>query len=868
MKKEKADIKKKKKEEKRLRKEELKTLKKEDYAEFENFTQDWIPFEKTIGGLYKTKDGRYVKVVEIEPITFLLRSLEERASIIGSFYSWLKIAPVHLQFQMTTTHVDASRLIQRIEKICANEKDPHVIRRKNDLIKHVRNMSSKDALSKRFFIIYQYEGSGVDGSYSDNELEIWREMEATKNIITSYFGRMENIVTDHENEIVFAGDLLYKSLNPRSSRTETFEDRVQRVIGDSVLAKLDEDDVKIEDVPETYYVAPRGCDFTHSAYNIIDGMYVSYLYIKRNGYKNWVTSGWFESLTNFGEGVTINMYCTKKPRYSTIEKVGRAMRIKISESRDKYRNDEDSEGLLGGAQNAKFIKDRMTDNNEDLYDVFTMITIQADKLSELKKREANIKTLLTSKDIMVSDCSVHGEEAARMNLPLLCYEPRLVNKGKRNFLTSSLASTYMYTAYEVFDEDGIVLGLNGGNASLVAPNPFNTAKYPNANMIILGTSGMGKTFLLMTLAYSIRLTGKQVFVILPEKGHEWKKMVQNIGGEFIELAPGSTDCINIMAIRPQQKIDADLVEDFEEDEAPLLSKKIHQIITFLQLNMTKDNMSDEEEASISTILTSLYMRFGITSDNDSIWEDEEKKVLKPMPIIEDFYEDAKVDPILSKRISTIIATFVTGDGRNMNAQTNVNLQNKFVVISVSKAEKRMIAPFAFLAIDCSYDAIKADRTENCALIMDEVWKLMINQYASEYVMEIYKIIRGYGGSAISATQELDDLNKSVNGAGIINNAKIKFILGMEKKQAKALDTIIDFDEDEIRTVARQERGQALFISNGDKIPILIKAPNEWMEFFTTDAKKLKQIRNKKAMEKKRNEYQQEADLIEEEWIEE
>lgn len=819
--------------------------------------------------MYKTKDGRYVKVVEIEPITFLLRSLDERASIINSFYSWLKIAPSKLQFQMTTTHVDATRLIQRIEKICEKETDPHVIRRKEELIKHVNTISAKDALSKRFFIIYQYEGSEIDGTYSDDESEIWKEMEATKNIITSYFGRMENFVTEHENDVVFAGDLLYKALNPRSSRSETFENRVQRVIGDSVLARLNDDeksDVKIEEVPETYYVAPRGCDFTHSSYNIIDGMYVSYLYIKRNGYKNWVTSGWFECLTNFGEGVTINMYCSKKPKYTTIERVGRAMRIKISESRDKYRNDEDSEGLLNGAQNARFIKDRMTENNEDLYDVFTLITIQAEKLSELKKREAHIRTMLTSQDIMVSDCAVHGEEAARMSLPLLCMEPRLMKKGRRNFLTSSLASTYMYTAYEVFDEDGIVLGLNGGNASLVAPNPFNTTKYPNANMIILGTSGMGKTYLLMTLAYSIRLTGKQVFVILPEKGHEWKKMVQNIGGEFIELAPGSSSCINIMAIRPQRQVDIELVENYEDEETSLLSKKIQQVITFIQLNMTKDLMTDEEEASISTILTNLYMRFGITSDNDSIWQDKKKKILKPMPIIEDFYEDAKYDPILSKRISTILGIYVTGDGRNMNAQTNVNLNNKFIVISVSRAEKRMIAPFAFLAIDCSYDAIKADRTENCALIMDEVWKLMINKYASEYVMEIYKIIRGYGGSAISATQELDDLSKSVNGGGIINNAKIKFILGMEKKQARALDTIIDFDEEEIRAVARQERGQALFISNGDKVPILIKAPSEWMEFFTTDAAKLKQIREQK--ERLRNQEYDESDLIEEEFIEE
>ena len=78
----------------------------------------------------------------------------------------------------------------------------------------------------------------------------------------------------------------------------------------------------------------------------------------------------------------------------------------------------------------------------------------------------------------------------------------------------------------------------------------------------------------------------------------------------------------------------------EEENSSLLTKKIHQITTFIQLNLSRDIMTNTEEATISTVLTELYAEFGITADNDSIWEDKQKGILKKMPIIEDFYNKA------------------------------------------------------------------------------------------------------------------------------------------------------------------------------------------------------------------------------------
>ena len=339
----------------------------------------------------------------------------------------------------------------------------------------------------------------------------------------------------------------------------------------------------------------------------------------------------------------------------------------------------------------------------------------------------------------------------------------------------------------------------------------------------------------MSLAYYIRLTGRPVFVILPEKGHEWKRLVRAINGTYIELAPGSESRINLMAIRPQEEVDEELIDSADIDNSSLLSKKIQQIITWLQLNKPNDNMTDEEESAISTTLTKLYESFGITADNESIWENRERRILKPMPIIEDFYKLCKEEPILKERIAIILKDFVEGDCKNMNGQTNVDTTNPFTVISVAHAGKRRLASFSFLAIDCAYDTIKQDRTRQCALIMDELWKLMFNPAAAEFCMEIYKIIRGYSGAAISATQNISDITASKYGAGIVSNAKLKLFLGVEKEEARALEQVADMTEAERKMLTGFGRGQALFCANNDKIPINIRTPERWDPFFTTDS---------------------------------
>lgn len=308
----------------------------------------------------------------------------------------------------------------------------------------------------------------------------------------------------------------------------------------------------------------------------------------------------------------------------------------------------------------------------------------------------------------------------------------------------------------------------------------------------------------------------------------------------------STDCINIMEIRAIERLDEEFIQSLEEDfeDKNLLENKIQQIITFIQLLMRDEKMNNTEETLLNTLLMHLYNDFGITEDNESIWKEKEKKILKTMPIIGDMYQRVAEDERL-ERIKIILDPFINGTCQNMNGQTNVDLSNKYICFDTSSAGKTLMPAFTFLALDCVYDIAKADRTQNKAIFMDEVWKIMINQYGAEFVLEVVKIIRGYGGSAILATQELNDYLKysyKEIGESIINCSKIRIILNMESQEAARAQKILHLSDAERKSVEKYNRGEGLLIANGDKTPILIRATKEEIKMFTTDAKTLRRFR--------------------------
>ena len=129
--------------------------------------QSFLPIRDIRNGMVETTDGRYLKILEIEPINFALRSSEEQFNIISSFASWLKISPVRLQCKTITRRADSDKHIALVKEELAREENPQCRALGEDYLRLIQDVGSREALTRRFFLIFQYEAVGRDdGDYS------------------------------------------------------------------------------------------------------------------------------------------------------------------------------------------------------------------------------------------------------------------------------------------------------------------------------------------------------------------------------------------------------------------------------------------------------------------------------------------------------------------------------------------------------------------------------------------------------------------------------------------------------------------------------------------------------------------------------
>lgn len=800
----------------------------------------YLPIKKIENGIIYTNDHRFVKIIEVVPINFLLRSAREQRNIIYSFVSYLKISPVKLQFKVFTRRADINRHLETIREEIKNETDERCIALQRDYENLIRRIGSKEAITRRFFIVFEYEP--ITANRGNEESEAVAALTTAVRTAKTYLQQCGNelLLPDNEDEMVT--EVFYNILNRQTSITKPLSVRVNEVIGQYINAgRRDE----IDKIPIMEFMAPKSIDYTHGNYVVMDGVYHTYLLVPSSGYRSQVCAGWISLLVNAGEGIDVDIFFDRQPKDRIQQKLGQQLRINRSKIKDTSDTNSDFDDLDSAIRSGYFLKEGLA-ANEDFYYMNILITITADSLEELEWRSSEMKKLLLSQDMEAVSCHFREEQALLSALPLVTLEKNLFERSKRNILTTSVAGCYPFTSFEMCDDNGILLGVNKHNNSLIIVDIFNSRVYKNANMAILGTSGAGKTFTVQLMALRMRRKNIQVFIIAPLKGHEFHRACSNIGGEFIQISPASRNCINVMDIRKVDSSANDLLDGPQTEKSELAAKiqRLHIFFSLLIPDMTHEERQLLDEALIQT-----YKQKGITHNNDSLYDPEHPDQYRSMPVLEDVFNILKANPD-TRRLANIMNRLVHGSASTFNQQTNVNLDNKYTVLDISELTGDLLTVGMFVALDYVWDKAKEDRTVEKAIFIDETWQLIgaaSNRLAAEFVLEIFKIIRGYGGSAICATQDLNDffaLEDGKYGKGIINNSKTKIVLNLEDEEAMWVQSILHLSEAETMAVTHFERGNGLISTNNNNVTIEFKASELEKELITTDREELKKLLEK------------------------
>ena len=183
---------------------------------YPNSTQKWLPIETVTGGLVLFKDGRYIKILEILPVNFYLKSDVEQENIIYYFASYLKIAPDNMQIRVVTERADIDDYLKRHERYAGNESNEQTKSMIYDEMDFVRGLSENIAIKKRFFIIFEYANKNFT-QQNVRFTDIQRILSDEAYKAQRYLSQCELGVIDiNDNGQLI--DLLYRFINKKSSK--------------------------------------------------------------------------------------------------------------------------------------------------------------------------------------------------------------------------------------------------------------------------------------------------------------------------------------------------------------------------------------------------------------------------------------------------------------------------------------------------------------------------------------------------------------------------------------------------------------------------------------------------------------------------
>ena len=515
--------------------------------------------------------------------------------------------------------------------------------------------------------------------------------------------------------------------------------------------------------------------------------------------------------------MNISIFYEKQDSYKTIKDLTYHIGNVGVELKENNQNRQDIDIAAFTYNDAKYIRKEIQVNNEDIYFLYIYINVYSEDEKELEYFLNKIEGITQSRGMQTRRANFRQEELFLSSLPIMKNHEIIKEAARRNVLTSGLLATYPFISSTIFDQDGIFIGTNIYNDSLVFIDRYNNKKYKNANICIFGTSGAGKSFYTKLLILRYKLLGISQYIIDPER--EYNNICERLKGTQIKIGPNSNTYINILEIRE---------ESIEDGESGYLATKIGKLIGFF--NLIFGELNEEEKALLEEKLIKTYKNKNITFDDKSLYNQikENKQIIykfknsNQMPILEELYlilgEDEK-----TKKFKTKLIPFVKGSMKFFNNYSNIKLNNNLIVADIYDLGEENLKYGMYLFTDIFWDKIKENRNQKKAIYLDEIWRLIgvtSNKEVASFIYKIFKTIRKYSGSSVAITQDISDIFSLENGTygkSILNNSSIKTFFALEEENIKILSEFTNLSEKEKIEIKSLKRGECLMFVGEDHI---------------------------------------------------
>lgn len=493
-------------------------------------------------------------------------------------------------------------------------------------------------------------------------------------------------------------------------------------------------------------------DFNHIK---IDERFYKTLYVV--GYPRYVSANWLYGLITFDHPLYISMYVYPTESKNVLEELKR----KIGEMEATIDNDiKDGKVVDPTVQvaldDALALQAELAKGAERFFQLGFYITIPADSKDELETLSKQVESVLASLLVVSRPATLEMEEGFKSTLPLF-YDKLAV---WRNMDSTSLAMTFPFSTASLTKNEGILYGVNQHDSSLII---FDRFTLENANSVILGKSGGGKSF--MVKLEALRLLSMDTDVIIVDPENEYQKLAESVGGEFVEFSVKSKYKINPF----------DLVKDSKEPDE--LQNKILDLHSLMRVMM--GDLTPSQDALLDRALVAVYQQKGITQDSSTFNNEA--------PLLEDLFKVfLGMETPESKELAGRLEKYVKGSAAGIfNERSNFDIKNKFTVFGIRDLEENLRPVAMYVVLDYIWNTVRRTRKKRI-LIVDEAWYLIKNKDSGAYLFNFAKRSRKYLLGLTTVTQDVEDFIATNEGRAIITNSSLQIIL---KQSTAAVDAI-------------------------------------------------------------------------------
>ncbi|HEX5505270.1 MAG TPA: DUF87 domain-containing protein [Thermomicrobiales bacterium] len=389
--------------------------------------------------------------------------------------------------------------------------------------------------------------------------------------------------------------------------------------------------------------------------------------------------------------------------------------------------------------------------------------------------------------------------------------------------TSALAASFPFAAGTPAMRTGVLVGL--ARQSLLLCDLFDRG-LTNANMVVLATSGAGKSYCTKLMVLRHLEEGVGCFVIDPDD--EYRRLCEAVGGQYVRLALASRQALN--------PFDLPLPGAGEAEDEPRdpVAEQVDALLTLLELLLADPGreLLAAERALLDRALYATYAAAGIAPDDPASWG-------RPAPLLGDLAAHLTALPgEVAASLAVRLGRYVGGSLAGLvNRHTTVALDGRLVVFSIRELDRKL-QPLAIQLITAHvWGRIRRDRRARL-LVVDEAWKLLQHPAGADFLQAMYRRARKYELGVVALTHRAEDFLATEHGAAILANTAVKLVMKQTEASLPAVARLFDLTPDEERRLLGAEKGEGLFFARGGRVPITVVASPEEHDLATSDPREV------------------------------